>query len=349
MLGFRNTKMSAQNKMLMDKSFPGSTSNVEKYGRLLELISSDDVVAIFISVDPDAVASALALRRILWRRVKKTIVTHVNPIKRADNLALIRLLKVELKKLKDVDRSEISKWAIVDSQPHHAEECSDIDFNIVIDHHRIGEGLTAEFIDIQEDYGAVSTMMTEYLKAGDIKPSPRLATALFLGIKNDTQNFVRTTISNDLNAFRYLYRFANMNVVKKIEASEMTRSTLKSFQKAMERVKIIRDIAYVDMGKVPDSDTLVIIADFFLKLAEVSWTFVSGRIREDLVIIIRNVGFKRDAGKAAKELFGKWGSAGGRQNAARVTISLKDPEEEIDLSNDSKFILGRIQDSWHRE
>jgi hypothetical protein len=63
--------------------------------------------------------------------------------------------------------------------------------------------------------------LTEYLKASKVNPSPRLAAALFYGIKTDTNSFVRPTVSNDIKAFRYLYEYANLNNIKKIEFSEM--------------------------------------------------------------------------------------------------------------------------------
>ena len=64
----------------------------------------------------------------------------------------------------------------------------------------------ADFLEIREDYEANSSIMTEYLKAGNIKPSAKLATALFYGIKTDTHNVVRASIPHDMDAFKYLYR-----------------------------------------------------------------------------------------------------------------------------------------------
>ncbi|NTV00258.1 MAG: hypothetical protein HGA55_03940, partial [Methanoregulaceae archaeon] len=68
---------------------------------------------------------------------------------------------------------------------------------LIYDHHLPAPGSVAPFVDIHEDYGATATMMTEYLRAAKIAPSPRLATALFYGIKTDTDNFVRASIPND--------------------------------------------------------------------------------------------------------------------------------------------------------
>ena len=77
------------------------------------------------------------------------------------------------------------------------------------------------------------------------------------------------------------------------------------------------------MGKVDDADVLVIIADFFLKMAEANWCFVSGIYGQKVIIIARNAGFRLDAGKLVQKQFGDIGSAGGHKNAARVEISLE--------------------------
>jgi hypothetical protein len=80
-------------------SLSQSTSSTEKCKRLFELVSPEDTVAILINADPDAIASALALKDSSGAKVKKTFIYNINIIKRADNLALIRLLKIELQSI----------------------------------------------------------------------------------------------------------------------------------------------------------------------------------------------------------------------------------------------------------
>lgn len=329
---------------LMEHPFPKSTPVVEKLKKLLERVEAEDTVAILINADPDAISSALALQRLFWRHVKKTWVFRINVIKRADNLAMIKLLNIKQQHIRKLNPLRISKWVIVDSQPQHHEALSKFRFDIIIDHHPPSPGSVGAFVDIREDYGATATMMTEYLRAAKITPSPRLATALFYGIKTDTDNFVRATIQNDIDAFRYLYPYTNINIVKMIESSEMTRKTLTSFRTALENLVFFKDKAYIHMGKVPDPDILVILADFFLKLVESTWCIVSGVYGQKLILIFRHAGFRLDAGKVAHKLFGEWGSAGGHKSAARAEI----PVEAIPASSQEdpemrEFVLNQIK------
>lgn len=325
---------------LMDHPFARSTPTIEKLKRLWELVNMEDVVAVLINADPDSMASAMALKRLFWRRVKKVWIYHINPIRRADNLAFARLLRMDQQPITRLRPSKISKWAIVDSQPHHSEQFADYPFDIIIDHHPLGPDIRAQFVDIKVEYGANSTMMTEYLRAAKIKPSPRLATALFYGIKTDTDNFVRESLANDVNAFRYLYQFTNMNIIKKIESSEMTRKTLASYQLAMDRVRILHNTAFVYMGDVQDPDILVILADFFMKLAEATWSITAGIWNKTLIVIFRNAGFRGNAGKLAENIFGQMGgSAGGHKGAARAEVPIQIIEQEAKGSEIEKFLL----------
>jgi len=312
--------------MGMSAPLAKSMTSAEKIRRLHDVVDTKDSLAILISADPDALASAMALKRIFWHRAKATEIYRINKIDRADNLALIQLLNIDNQHIRNIKKSRFTKWALVDSQPAHNELFEPYAFDIIIDHHPLTTGLQAQYIDIKEEYGANATIMTEYLKASRITPSPRLATALFCGIKSDTNNFLRDSASADMNAFRYLYEYVNMSIVKKIESSEITIKTLSAIAVAIENLRVSNGVAFVHMGPVDNPDTLVIIADFFIKLAEVIWSISSGVFEDKLIVCICNAGFRRDAGKFAHERLGDLGRAGGHANVARAEIPLREIE-----------------------
>lgn len=307
-----------------------AATQIKRYRKLLEVISGDDVLGIMINADPDAMASALALKRLFWRKVKNIRICRINAIKRSDNLAMVGLLNLKIPYINRVDTSSITKWAIVDSQPHHHQRFAKFHFDIIIDHHPTNPDLEAPFIDIRDNFGATSSMLTEYLRAASIKPSARLATALFYGIKTDTDNFARASTASDIKAFKFLYPHVNLNIIKKIESSEINKSNLDDFQKAFKNIKLLGNTAFIYMDTVDDPDALVIIADFFLKMAEATWCFVTGIYGQKIIIIIRNAGFRRHAGKLAQKLFGDIGSAGGHKSAARVEMQLGEVMKNIE-------------------
>jgi nanoRNase/pAp phosphatase (c-di-AMP/oligoRNAs hydrolase) len=308
----------------MTSGFSRHTPIRERYQKLLQTVHQDDRVAVIINADPDAIASAMALKRLFWRKTKSTSIYHINPIQRQDNLTLIQILNIHLSPVDLLDKGETTKYALVDSQPAHHKLFQKYSFDIIVDHHPTDPQTMAPFVDIRPEYGATATMFTEYLKAGRIKPSTPLATALFYGIKTDTSNLIRNAQDNDINAFRYLFKFSNVNVIKKIESSEITKKSLEYYKRAMDRLHFWKGIAYTHLGNLGNPDACVQIADFFLKLSEASWSIVSGVYGGTLVVIFRNHGFGKDAGKMARRLFGKYGKAGGHKAAARAEIEVKD-------------------------
>ena len=329
----------------MESPFPKSTPLSEKVKLLMDTVSHDDALAIIITADPDAMASAMALKRLFWRRVRKTSIYHTNVIKRADNLAMINLLKLDQKHIRKLKPQNFTKFAIVDSQPSHNDLLSKYSYDIIIDHHPFAPQSQAAFLEVKEEYGATSSIMTEYLRASGIKPSPRLATALFYGIKTDTDNFVRDSVPSDINAFRYLFQFVNVNIIKKIESSELNKNTLQNFRTAMNNLIFVKDKVFIPMGNVSNPDILVLMADFFLKMAEITWAVAAGISGKKLVIIIRNAGFRLDAGTIANKLFGEYGSAGGHKSAARAEIPLANIEKEVPEGKEyEQFIVSRLKE-----
>ncbi len=298
-------------------------SNKERFRSFCQLFSREDRVLIVIVADPDSMASAMALKRILSRRVREIIIAHPNNIKRVNNLAMRDLLKIPLVRLKNVKAEEFTKRIIVDSQPSHHPDFQKIEFDVVIDHHPLTTGWNARFIDVRPEYGAVSSMMTEYLKAAGIKPSVALSTGLFYGIKVDTQNFTVKCSYSDVLCFQYLFKRINQNLLNKIETADIRRSELKYFKIAFENMKIRKNRIYAHLGRVGNPDILVVVADFLTHVHEIGWVIISGQYGEKLIVIFRSDGYKKDAGKLAQKVFGKVGSAGGHRQSARAEVPFK--------------------------
>jgi len=295
----------------------------ERLGEFMKLFSKDDEVLVVISADPDSLASAMAVKRLLRYRVKNLTIAYPNEIRRLSNLAMIDLLKIPAERLQNVKHGDYSKKIILDSQPCHLPVFACLEFDAIIDHHPTTRGLTASYIDIRRDYGATASMLVEYLRAAEIKPTVALATALFYAIKVDTHNFEKKSVPADIISFRYLYSLVNHNLVRKIELSELRKSELGSFKLALNDYRIEKRRLYLHMGKVRSPDIMVIIADFFNRVNEVSWVLVSGIHLDKLVVIFRCDGYKKNAGQLAADIFAKLGVAGGHREAARAEVPLK--------------------------
>jgi nanoRNase/pAp phosphatase (c-di-AMP/oligoRNAs hydrolase) len=313
-----------------------SLSASEKLRRFYELFSSNDHVLTLINADPDAIASAMAVSRLLWHRVASNTISKINVVRRPDNLAMIRLLGVKLVHIDEIDESKFNRIIMVDSQPDHNEAFSRFIPDVIIDHHPETD-TKAVFMDIRPKYGATATIMTEYLRAAKIKPSVKLATGLFLAIKTDTSNFERQTLVEDVRAFQFLFRHTNIHLASKIEQAELTLAFLKYFKSALQNKRMRKGRVFVHLGSVVNPDVCVLVADFFMKVNSVMWSIISGINDQKLIIVLRNDGIRKNAGKVAEMSFGHMGSAGGHKSMARAEISLSDIKDRVDHKDDKKL------------
>ncbi|MBF0482702.1 MAG: DHH family phosphoesterase [Desulfovibrionaceae bacterium] len=292
---------------------------------LLRLFKHCDKWLIVINADPDALASAMALRRIMSHRVDEAVIAHVNEVRRPDNRAMIRRLRIPLTRLTPTLAAGFNRLAMVDSQPHHHPEFAPYHFSVVIDHHPLEENASwrADYRDIRPGYGAVSTMMTEYLHNLKVRPGMLLATALLYGIKTDTKSFERPFIDADIRAFRHLAAKANMLLLSKIARVEMDKAWLPVIAAALGRLSPLSRRGYAaHLGEVDSPDILVILADFCLHVDAVSWAVISGVWQGRAVVVFRGDGLSLDMGVLAKESFGALGPAGGHATMARAEFDL---------------------------
>jgi nanoRNase/pAp phosphatase (c-di-AMP/oligoRNAs hydrolase) len=310
-----------------------------------EVFEKEDDVLVIINADPDALATALAVKKLLRYRVKSVTITHPNEIRRLNNVAMVERLKIPLIRLKNIKVDDYSKKVMVDSQPDHLPCFEKLKIDAIIDHHPMGGKLDAEFVDIRPEYGATATMAVEYLRAAGMKPSVALATALFYGIKVDTHDFEQKSVLADGISFRYLFNIANRDLVRKFELTDLRRSELKYFTIALAELKFSKGRYYSHIGRVRSPDVLVIVADFLNHVGEIDWVFVSGIHGEKLVVIFRCDGYRKSAGKLADRIFGSLGSAGGHKGAARAEVPLKNlnlGEKEFTSDTLKRFIMRHI-------
>lgn len=307
-------------------------SNQEKLKRFLSLFTGSSKVLVVINADPDAIASSMAIKRLLWRKVSEVCIAHFNKISRPDNLALIEYTEPGLIFLDEIKKEDFDTFVVVDSQPDHNERFAEFTYDAIIDHHPLTCD-TATFVDIRSDYGACSTILTEYLKTKKIKPSSRLAAALMLGIKTDTSDFTRQANLKDIKAFQYLYQFADNNIVTKVERAALTQEDLDFLGMAIKQRKVFNNRVFFHAGNISKPDELVVVADFFLTLARINWSVISGVYGKKLIIIIRNDGLRKGAGNTAKEAFSIFGSAGGHKTMARAELDLKLVRKKIKAVN----------------
>jgi nanoRNase/pAp phosphatase (c-di-AMP/oligoRNAs hydrolase) len=270
-------------------------------------------------------------------------------MKRPDNLQLVKALSLKIESFSAVSPAVFTRYVMVDSQPGHSPLTEALAFQVIIDHHPLtvlsdNPEKRPVYIDIRPEIGATASLLAGYLKAAQIKPNFRLATALFYAIKTDTHNFVRQVQSLDMRAFRWLYSYINLDLLANIEKAPVARSSFKKLLAGLNGAVFYKNRVYTFLGRTDHADTLVLTADFLMKVSGVSQSLAAGICGRKLVIIFRAEGIRQDVGKLAQEAFGKFGSAGGHKNMARAEIYLENLDNKIRNNPVAigRFVLRRL-------
>ncbi len=291
-------------------------ARVEQYQRYL---ADADRILILLhnDPDPDAMASGLALRTLLRRTRTTAIIGTFQAATRPENLRMANLLDIKIELLNRRSLTEFPRIATVDVQPHYFGGLLNR-VDLVIDHHPARTGYSAAFKDIRPDYGSTCTILTEHLRAVDANISERTATAMLYAIKSDTLFLSRHTDESDLDAFRFLYPLANTALVRKMEGSETNLERLACLSTGMQHSRIDGALYTSHLGEVAREDLITFVADFLLQVDEISWSVVSGIVRQNMVICARHLGEAGDVGKFVRRSFGDIGSAGGHRVMAKA-------------------------------
>jgi nanoRNase/pAp phosphatase (c-di-AMP/oligoRNAs hydrolase) len=282
-------------------------------GRVLILMQDDP--------DPDAIASALALRVVLGRRPAAAPIATFGRITRPENRAMTQILDIDVEQIQPADVRDFDAVALVDVQPSFFEEGLG-NVALVIDHHPEEQPVQARVKDIRPSYGATSTILTEYLRAADAKITQRLATALLYGIKADTRYLERGTTRADVEAFGFLHPLANHNALRRIERPELPEAALDTLAIGLRQRALIDGVMFSHLGPVAYPELIAQFADVFLQVEGAEWSVVSGTVNGELHISVRNVGYVRGAGEVVRAAFGELGGAGGHRTMAKAVIPL---------------------------
>ena len=118
MVSNKKTKPSSGRKPIIPKK-----TAKERLQGFWDVFSREDDVLVVINADPDALASAMAVKRLLRYRVKQVVICYPNEIRRLSNVAMVERLKIQAERLQNVKPKDFSKKVIVDSETKGLKTC----------------------------------------------------------------------------------------------------------------------------------------------------------------------------------------------------------------------------------
>ncbi len=320
-----------------DESLASFTSQA-KLEELLDLLKGIRSLLILThdNPDPDALAAASCLKYILTKRLRIRVkIGYGGIIGRAENRAMLRLLKIHTAKLTESSIRRYQSVILVDTQPMTGNNSLPEDVQVigVIDHHPIRKTTQAPFLDIRPSYGAVATILTEYLFASGLDVPTNLATALFYGIASETQDLGREVSEADANAYLALFPKTNKKVLSRIRHPAVGKEHFAYIARAIANAVTYKNAIATSLGRVDNPDIVAEVAEMLLPLKRISWCLCTGRYKDTILVSLRTTREKGKAGTIARRIIGSQGTAGGHDMVAggQIDCSGKSQKERDEI------------------
>jgi nanoRNase/pAp phosphatase (c-di-AMP/oligoRNAs hydrolase) len=331
---------------------------LRRLNRVLAGIEGRLAVVMHDNPDPDAIASAVALRTLAERAGVEADACYYGDISHQENRALVNLLAFDLVNLDPAEdpRETYDGFALVDhSRPGVNDQLPpETAIDVVIDHHPPRGPVEAAFLDLRSDVGATSTLLTGYMDAFGVEPTPPVATGLLFGIRVDTKDFSREVSVEDFRAAATLVPYVDTAALDRIESPSVSVETLECIGRAIGKRTVHGQVVVSCIGRTSDRDALAQAADTLLDLEGVTVTFVYGYTEEMVYASARARGTELDLGEALRDAFGQIGSAGGHADMAGAQLPIgalavrfdadeaegvdHDPEDDLREAIDSRFL-----------
>ncbi len=286
--------------------------------------------------DPDCIAAAYGTMELMrhWG-VENAVITFGGFVGRAQNRAMIRFLNIESVPFPLIEPTDFDRIIMVDCFPGRGNVSmnEDIEVDAVLDHHLDSAPIDAPFFsDIRKDLGATSTLVTRYLIESGVPISPRLATALFYGIKTDTRDLGRDHLTEDLESYRMLFNLMDYKLLSAIENPDRDIEFFRLLHSAAESVICYDTIGYIHLGTISSPDYVAEMADFFHRLDRIEYMICSAKFKKSIYYSIRT---KQEftAGPSAEQIGRMLGGSGGghgKIGAGRIPLNAQTAEEGLD-------------------
>jgi len=269
--------------------------------------------------DPDALASAATIKYLAGTLLRRDAQIALGGIVgRAENRAMLTYLNIALVPVGEVSFNGDTGVILVDTQPGRSNNSlpDGVVPRAVIDHHPAYARYPAiPFLDLRDQYGATSTILTEYLREAKVVPEAKIATALFYGITAETQDLGREATAADIEAAHFLYPYANKRRLAKIENARVPREYFRIFRDGIDRATLYDRVVISMLGDVQYPDMVAEAADFLLRLDQVEWAAAIGTFGSCLHCSIRTTDREANAGDLLQRVLGSK-SAGGHDMIA---------------------------------
>ncbi len=279
--------------------------------------------------DPDALASAVILTKLLRQRFQQRVtIAYGGLIGRAENREMVRSLKLELSRIRHINHRHYRHYALVDCQPWtgNSQLPPGVVPDLVIDHHPLRpRTLESPIADVRTRYGATATIVAEYLLAAEVPVTHREATAVAYALQSETLFFSRELPAADREVYEHYLAHADRRLLGRIQNPRLPLSYFRILHDALEGLEGVDSLVISHLRDIDQPDIVPEIADLLLRLEGKTWALCTGVHDERLYCSIRTTNPRADAAGVMHRLLGRRGRGGGHGRIAGGWLPLADP------------------------
>lgn len=279
--------------------------------------------------DPDAIASAYGLQRLLEARGVAATICYMGKIDRYSTGKLVEMTGIKLLRDEELENilADDDEVILVDCQKGNSN-IIDItgDEIICIDHHPKNDRCEYRFSDIRPEIGACSTMIAQYFYENGVPLDRKIATALTYGIRIDTKNLSRGVSQLDAEMIYRMFNECDYDTIFMLENSVLCVDDLEAYSRAISSIELFNDISFADAGV--DCPVVADISDFMIALKEVSFSVAYSRRGGSIRLSARSVSPALDAGKIIRKALEGIGDGGGHASMAGGFFPCSEDEKE---------------------
>jgi nanoRNase/pAp phosphatase (c-di-AMP/oligoRNAs hydrolase) len=242
--------------------------------------------------DPDGIACALTQAHLAQRLGVQTTIGYCHELSHRENRALVKLLGVELRKIKSVkDVGQVDFLALVDAHDVDPDlaDTEGLEVITIVDHHRAPGPPRARFVDLRLEAAATATIFVEYLAElapldGDVEEDRRIATALMHGLATDTDDFVLARAA-DFRAAAAISEVCDRDLLADLSRRLIAPSAMDVIARALASLVVRRNFAMAGVGFVSeaDRDTIAQAADFLVRREDIDTVVVYGVVGDRFI------------------------------------------------------------------
>ncbi|MDP9150782.1 MAG: DHH family phosphoesterase [Myxococcota bacterium] len=243
--------------------------------------------------DPDGIACAIAQAHLGQRLgVGQTTVAYCHELSHRENRALVKLLGLELRKIKSVrEVGRVDFIGLVDAHEVDPDlaDAADHEVLTIVDHHRAVSPPKARFVDMRFDVGATATIFVEYLQElaaldADVEEDRRIATALMHGLATDTDDFMLARAA-DFRAASQIIEVCDRDLLQDLSRRLIAPTAMDVIARALQALVVRRNFAMAGVGFVSEAerDTIAQAADFLVRREDIDTCVVYGVVGDKYI------------------------------------------------------------------